>query len=126
MVFVVILVTFIRDIRRGASRDYHLAIASIVIAMIAALIEMVSVYFVVSLSGIFIGSGLVILLVLNIIRTVQNVRMMEHRRQKKVLDDRRRQTERISLQTIKTLSTTVETKNLYSKAIRRELRITRL
>lgn len=115
MVFVVILVTFIRDIRRGASRDYHLAIASVVIAMIAALIEMVSVYFVVSLSGIFIGSGLVILLVLNIIRTVQNVRMMEHRRQKKVLDDRRRQTERISLQTIKTLSTTVETKNLYSK-----------
>lgn len=115
IVFVVILVTFIRDIRRGASRDYHLAIASVVIAMIAALIEMVSVYFVVSLSGIFIGSGLVILLVLNIIRTVQNVRMMEHRRQKKVLDDRRRQTERISLQTIKTLSTTVETKNLYSK-----------
>ena len=77
IVFVVILVTFIRDIRRGASRDYHLAIASVVIAMIAALIEMVSVYFVVSLSGIFIGSGLVILLVLNIIRTVQNVRMME-------------------------------------------------
>ena len=49
IVFVVILVTFIRDIRRGASRDYHLAIASVVIAMIAALIEMVSVYFVVSL-----------------------------------------------------------------------------
>lgn len=115
IVFVVVTVTFIRDIKHGASRDYHLAAAGILIAMLSAAIEATSVYFVVTLSGLFIGIGLVVLLLLNIIRTVRNVRKMEQMRQRKALEERRRQTERISLQTIKTLSATVETKNIYSK-----------
>lgn len=112
--FVAILITFIKDIFHGKSREYHLVLIGIVIALLSALIEMASVYFVVTISGIFIGIGLVILLFLNIIRTVRSVRNLEHIRQKKELESRRRQTERISLQTIKTLSVTVETKNVYT------------
>lgn len=112
--FVAIFVTFIRDMLHGGSRDYHLALAGMVIALVSALIEMVSVYFVVTISGLFIGTGLVILLFLNLIRTVRSVRNLERLRQKKELESRRRQTERISLQTIKTLSVTVETKNVYT------------
>ena len=112
--FVAILITFIKDIFRGKSREYHLVLIGIVIALLFALIEMASVYFVVTISGLFIGIGLVILLFLNIIRTVRSVRNLEHIRQKKELESRRRQTERISLQTIKTLSVTVETKNVYT------------
>ena len=113
--FVAIFVTFIRDMLHGGLRDYHLALAGLVIALVSALIEMVSVYFVVTISGLFIGIGLVILLSLNLIRTVRSVRNLERLRQKKELESRRRQTERISLQTIKTLSVTVETKNVYTK-----------
>lgn len=113
--FVAIFATFIRDMMHGGSRDYHLALMGIVIALVSALIEMVSVYFVVTISGLFIGIGLLILLFLNIIRTVRSVRNLERLRQKKELEGRRRQTERISLQTIKTLSLTVETKNVYTK-----------
>ena len=112
--FVAIFVTFIRDMLHGGSRDYHLALVGMVIALVSALIEMVSVYFVVTISGLFIGTGLVILLFLNLIRTVRSVRNLERLRQKKELESRRRQTERISLQTIKTLSVTVETKNVYT------------
>lgn len=112
--FVAILITFIKDIFHGKSREYHLVLIGIVIALLSALIEMASVYFVVTISGIFIGIGLVILLFLNLIRTVRSVRNLEHIRQKKELESRRRQTERISLQTIKTLSVTVETKNVYT------------
>ena len=112
--FVAIFVTFIRDMLHGGSRDYHLALVGMVIALVSALIEMVSVYFVVTISGLFIGIGLVILLFLNLIRTVRSVRNLERLRQKKELESRRRQTERISLQTIKTLSVTVETKNVYT------------
>lgn len=113
--FVAIFATFIRDMLHGGLRDYHLALVGLVIALVSALIEMVSVYFVVTISGLFIGIGLVILLSLNIIRTVRSVRNLERLRQKKELESRRRQTERISLQTIKTLSVTVETKNVYTK-----------
>lgn len=112
--FVAIFVTFIRDMLHGGSRDYHLALVGMVIALVSALIEMVSVYFVVTISGLFIGTGLVILLFLNLIRTGRSVRNLERLRQKKELESRRRQTERISLQTIKTLSVTVETKNVYT------------
>ena len=112
--FVAIFVTFIRDMLHGGSRDYHLALVGMVIALVSVLIEMVSVYFVVTISGLFIGIGLVILLFLNLIRTVRSVRNLERLRQKKELESRRRQTERISLQTIKTLSVTVETKNVYT------------
>ena len=112
--FVAIFVTFIRDMLHGGSRDYHLALVGMVIALVSVLIEMVSVYFVVTISGLFIGTGLVILLFLNLIRTVRSVRNLERLRQKKELESRRRQTERISLQTIKTLSVTVETKNVYT------------
>lgn len=112
--FVAIFVTFIRDMLHGGSRDYHLALVGMVIALVSALIEMVSVYFVVTISGLFIGTGLVILLFLNLIRTVRSVRNLERLRQKKELESRRRQTERISLQTIKTISVTVETKNVYT------------
>ena len=112
--FVAIFVTFIRDMLHGGSRNYHLALVGMVIALVSALIEMVSVYFVVTISGLFIGTGLVILLFLNLIRTVRSVRNLERLRQKKELESRRRQTERISLQTIKTLSVTVETKNVYT------------
>ena len=112
--FVAIFVTFIRDMLHGGSRDYHLALVGMVIALVSALIEMVSVYFVVTISGLFIGTGLVILLFLNLIRTGRSVRNLERLRQKKELESRRRQTERISLQTIKTISVTVETKNVYT------------
>ena len=112
--FVAIFVTFIRDMLHGGSRGYHLALVGMVIALVSALIEMVSVYFVVTISGLFIGTGLVILLFFNLIRTVRSVRNLERLRQKKELESRRRQTERISLQTIKTLSVTVETKNVYT------------
>ena len=112
--FVAIFVTFIRDMLHGGSRGYHLALVGMVIALVSVLIEMVSVYFVVTISGLFIGTGLVILLFLNLIRTGRSVRNLERLRQKKELESRRRQTERISLQTIKTLSVTVETKNVYT------------
>lgn len=112
--FVAIFVTFIRDMLHGGSRGYHLALVGMVIALVSVLIEMVSVYFVVTISGLFIGIGLVILLFLNLIRTVRSVRNLERLRQKKELESRRRQTERISLQTIKTISVTVETKNVYT------------
>lgn len=49
--FVVIAVTFIKDIRSGAASEYHLVLVGMVIAMISVVIEAASVYFVVTLSG---------------------------------------------------------------------------
>lgn len=113
--FFVILITFIKGICSGESRDYHLALISIIIAMISVAAEIISMYLVVTLSGLFTGIGLLVLLLLNIVRTIRNVRDMEQQRQKEELEERRKQTESISLQTIKTLMTTVEAKDIYTK-----------
>lgn len=113
--FVVIAVTFIKDIRSGAASEYHLVLVGMVIAMISVAIEAASVYFVVTLSGVFTGIGLAILLFVNIIRTIKNVRNMEQKRQKEEIEKRRRQTEKTSLQMIQTLSTTIEAKDEYMR-----------
>lgn len=113
--FLAIVITFIRDMYCGVSRDYHLALISIIFAMIAVAVEMISMYFVVTLSGIFIGIGLLIFLFLNVVRTIRSVRNMERKRQEEENNERRKQMERISLQTIKALLGTVEARDSYTK-----------
>ncbi len=114
LTFCLVLGTFIRDMRKNESRSYHLVLVGVIAAMIAVLIEAVSVYFVVSISGIFIGIGLLVLLFVNIIRTMKSVRDMELQRQKEEVEKRRKQTEKMALQMIRTLSTTLEAKDEYT------------
>lgn len=113
--FVAIGGTFVKDIRSGAAREYHLVLIGMVITMISVGIEAASVYFVVTMSGVFIGIGLTALLFVNIIRTIKNVRDMEQNRQKQEIEKRRRQAEKMSLQMIQTLATTIEAKDEYMK-----------
>lgn len=113
--FVAIGGTFVKDIRSGAAREYHLVLIGMVITMISVGIEAASVYFVVTMSGVFIGIGLTALLFANIIRTIKNVRDMEQNRQKQEIEKRRRQAEKMSLQMIQTLATTIEAKDEYMK-----------
>lgn len=113
--FVAIGGTFVKDIRSGAAREYHLVLIGMVITMISVGIEAASVYFVVTMSGVFIGIGLMALLFANIIRTIKNVRDMEQNRQKQEIEKRRRQAEKMSLQMIQTLATTIEAKDEYMK-----------
>ena len=80
--FVAVIVTFIIDIKEKRAHEYGLVMVGMLIAFTLALIEAASVYFVVSLSGIFIGTGLMILLLVNIISTIRSVSEMEIRRKK--------------------------------------------
>lgn len=106
--------TFIWDLRRGYRIDGYAA-AGIIVALTAVVIETASVYFVVSISGVFIGSGMIILLILCLIRIIRNIWKMESNKQKKEMDKHREQLEEISLQLMQTLSTTIEAKDEYTR-----------
>lgn len=106
--------TFIWDLRRGYRIDGYAA-AGIIVALTAVVIETASVYFVVSISGVFIGSGMIILLILCLIRTIRNIWKMESNKQKKEMDKHREQLEEISLQLMQTLSTIIEAKDEYTR-----------
>ena len=84
-------------------------------AIICISIEAISVYFVTSISGLFIGIGMIILLFVNIIRTLRNLQDMELHRQKIEVEKSKQQTERISLQMMQTLATTIEAKDEYTR-----------
>ena len=58
---------------------------------------------------------MLILLFINIIRTIKNVHTIEMHRQKEELLKRKRQMEKISLQMMQTLSTTIEAKDEYTR-----------
>ncbi len=79
------------------------------------LVPNASVYFVVTMSGLFIGIGLIVILFVNIIVTIKRISEIEYKRQKEESDKLRNQTERVSLQMMKTLAATIEAKDDYMR-----------
>ena len=95
------LFIYMHSSRRKSDR---LLLLGLLAAIICISIEAISVYFVTSISGLFIGIGMIILLFVNIIRTLRNLQDMELHRQKIEVEKSKQQTERISLQMMQTLA----------------------
>ena len=112
---VIVFVTIFEDHKKGYFKGSGYTLAGLVFAMLCVLIESLSTYFVVSISGIFIGIGMTMLLVLNLVKTIHDIQAMERSRQKIEMDERRNQMEAISLQMMQTLSTTIEAKDEYTR-----------
>lgn len=106
------LFIYMHSSRRKSDR---LLLLGLLAAIICISIEAISVYFVTSISGLFIGIGMIILLFVNIIRTLRNLQDMELQRQKIEVEKSKQQTERISLQMMQTLATTIEAKDEYTR-----------
>lgn len=94
---------------------YRPEMVAMIVALVLALIEAASVYFVVTMSGLFIGIGLIVILFVNIIVTIKRISEIEYKRQKEESDKLRNQTERVSLQMMKTLAATIEAKDDYMR-----------
>lgn len=75
--FLAVCTTFGIDFFRKRAGEYGLTLIGMLISMMAVVVEVVSTYYVVVLSGIFTGIGMLVLLFANIVRTVQSVRDME-------------------------------------------------
>lgn len=101
--------------KQGTIRFDRLTLIGLSAVMISAIIEGLSVYFVVSISGMFMGIGMIILLFMSTLRTIRDVHNMEVQRQQRALEKRRQQTERLSLQMMQTLALTVEAKDEYTR-----------
>ena len=80
--FLTIFITICRDLIKGTAKHYKLPLIGLVVAMIAVMLEVTEVYRVVSLSGIFIATGLVVLLVVTLIQTMDRIRELELARQR--------------------------------------------
>lgn len=112
---VVVITTFIIDIIKHRALGYRPEMIAMIVALVLALIEAASVYFVVTMSGFFIGIGLIVILFVNIIVTIKRISEIEYKRQKEESDKLRNQTERVSLQMMKTLAATIEAKDDYMR-----------
>ncbi len=56
------------------------------LVLVCIAIESISVYFVAMISGIFIGIGMIVLLLTNIARTIHRIQLIEQTRHQKELD----------------------------------------
>lgn len=110
----IVFITMICDLKRGYVLEKY-TFLSIILAMAAAVTESLLVYFRVSTSGIFIGTGMLILLCTNLLKTIRNIQKMESQRQRAEMNKRRKQMETMSLQMMQTLSTTIEAKDEYTR-----------
>ena len=110
----IVFITMICDLKRGYVSEKY-TFLSIILAMAAAVTESLLVCFRVSTSGIFIGTGMLILLCTNLLKTIRNIQKMESQRQRAEMNKRRKQMETMSLQMMQTLSTTIEAKDEYTR-----------
>lgn len=110
-----VFITFYLDYRKGRIGDYSLVVVGLLVSMTGVLAECLSVYFMVYASEIFLCAGMLLLLFFTIINTVKEIRVREEKRQLERVEERRKQTEIMSLQLIQTLSVMIESKDEYTK-----------
>lgn len=111
----VVLITTIRTLRHSTDKADRLVLAGLIVIFITVVIETIATYYMVTISSIFLGIGLLILLFINILRTIARIRNLELERRQKEMHRRREQMEKLSLQVLRTLSTTIETKDEYTR-----------
>ena len=115
-VFILIFIHLMQYIRKNkqTKSDYILLIG-LFLVLVCVAIESVSVYFVATISGIFIGIGMIILLFTNIIRTIQKIHIIEENRHQTELEIEKKENKKITLQMMQTLSTTIKAKDEYTR-----------
>ena len=115
-VFILVFIHLVQYIckNKQSKTDYILLIGLFLVLLCVA-IESVSVYFVATISGIFIGIGMIILLFTNIVRTIQKIHMVEEKRHHLELEIEKKQNKKITLQMMESLSTTIEAKDEYTR-----------
>lgn len=113
--FLMVFIHLCLYIRHRKKASDHLLLLAHLLVLLCVAAECVSVYFVTSLSGLFIGIGMLILLFVNIVRTLRSIQHIENARQQLELEHKQKQTENLSLQMMQTLSTTIEAKDEYTR-----------
>lgn len=113
--FATVFMHLFQYMRSGKNKADRLLLIGLLAAILCIAIEAVSVYFVTLLSGLFIGAGMLILLFVNVIRSVKNIWDMELKRQQIEIRKNQQQNEKMSLQMMQTLSTTIEAKDEYTR-----------
>mgnify|MGYP000293788633 CR=1 FL=1 len=74
IVFILVLIHLVQYIRKNKqSKTDYILLIGLFIVLVCVAIESVSVYFVATISGIFIGIAMIILLFTNIVRTIQKI-----------------------------------------------------
>ena len=115
-VFILVLIHLVQYIRKNKqSKTDYILLIGLFIVLVCVAIESVSVYFVATISGIFIGIGMIILLFTNIVRTIQKIHIVEEKRHQLELEIEKKENKKITLQMMESLSTTIEAKDEYTR-----------
>ena len=107
-VFILVFIHLCQYIRKyNHSRSDYFLLFGLFLVLVCIAIESVSVYFVATISGIFISIGMIILLFTNIIRTIQKIHIIEENRHQTELEIEKKENKKITLQMMQSLSTTI-------------------
>ena len=116
IVFILVLIHLVQYIRKNKqSKTDYILLIGLFIVLVCVAIESVSVYFVATISGIFIGIAMIILLFTNIVRTIQKIHIVEEKRHQLELEIEKKENKKITLQMMESLSTTIEAKDEYTR-----------
>ena len=115
VIFVMILIHLFRYVRTSRYRSDILIFLGLLLVMFCVGIEAATVYLSNMVSGLFVGAGMILLLLVNTIRTIRRIQHMEAERQQKELEKEQEQNEAMTLRMMQALSATIESKDEYSR-----------
>jgi len=102
------------DARNGKAKEYRTMCIGLILLMVAAASEVVSVYFVTMMSGVFLIIGVASFSIFAIADTVRRYWEHEKHLREEKLREQKRQFDAVTMQMIQTLSDTIETKDEYT------------
>lgn len=113
--FLAVIFSFLIGYLDHKDRSDHMLFLGLLVTIFAVIFEEISVYYTVSISGVFVGIAMLILLFMNIIRTIHIIRDIIKQQQRQELDQRKKHMKEMSLQLMQMLSTTIEAKDEYTR-----------
>ena len=103
-VFILVFIHLCQYIRKYShSRSDYFLLFGLFLVLVCIAIESISVYFVAMISGIFIGIGMIVLLLTNIARTIHRIQLIEQTRHQKELDIEKKENKKMNEVRIKVM-----------------------
>lgn len=112
---IIAIVTAILDYRQGLLRSYRGTFLGLLILMAAVLSEVMWTYFVTMVTGFILTIGVIIFLSASVISTINDIRSSERRHNEERLKEQQHQSEIMSMQMIKNMTDTLESKDEYTR-----------
>lgn len=113
LVFIVMLITFVLDARKGKLLDYKWECIGLIITLALVIVEAFSTYFITMMSGMSLTLAVLVLTMVSMVNTINNVEKKRRSLEMDKIQEDKERSDRMFMQLIQMVADTLEAKDMY-------------